>query len=179
MGHWVGKWQAMERIHAHSILFSVITYTILCGYQPFQAEDNVELMDDITHARYEFHERYWANVSSDGKPKSFYYFILKCNIYFTIARSFIKKCLALNPADRPTATEALNDVWMTGKHAKDINILDTVRENFNARRTFKSAVSAVKAMNRLRAQSLSREKVVATSAILPSQPNLKPHPEAE
>jgi calcium/calmodulin-dependent protein kinase I len=97
----------------------------------------------------------------------------------TIARSFIRKCLALNPADRPTATEALNDVWMTGKHAKDINILDTVRENFNARRAFKSAVSAVKAMNRLRAHSLSRERAVTTPAVPPSQANLHLHSEAE
>jgi calcium/calmodulin-dependent protein kinase I len=48
------------------ILYSVITYTVLCGYQPFQAEDTIEMLDDITHARYEFHERYWKNVSPDG-----------------------------------------------------------------------------------------------------------------
>jgi calcium/calmodulin-dependent protein kinase I len=44
----------------------VITYTLLCGYQPFQAEDQVELIDEITHARYDFHERYWKNISEDG-----------------------------------------------------------------------------------------------------------------
>ncbi|KAL0141922.1 kinase-like domain-containing protein [Mucor lusitanicus] len=123
----------------------VITYTVLCGYQPFQGEDNIEMMDDITHARYEFHERYWKNVSPD-------------------ARSFIRKCLSLNPDSRPTATEALNDVWMTGQQAKDIDLLDTVRENFNARRTFKSAVSAVKAMNRIRAHSISRAAAEAAAA---------------
>ncbi|KAG2199708.1 hypothetical protein INT47_012844 [Mucor saturninus] len=128
----------------------VITYTVLCGYQPFQGEDNIELMDDITHARYEFHERYWRNVSPD-------------------ARAFIRKCLSLNPADRPTATEALNHVWMTGQQAKDIDLLDTVRENFNARRTFKSAISAVKAMNRIRSQSLVKEgKRAATTISAPT-----------
>ncbi|CAO3653082.1 unnamed protein product [Mucor hiemalis] len=114
----------------------VIAYTVLCGYQPFQGEDNISLMNDITHARYEFHERYWKNVSPD-------------------ARAFIRKCLALNPADRPTAKEALSDIWMTGVQAKDIDLLDTVRENFNARRTFKSAIRAVKAMNRLRGHSIN------------------------
>lgn len=44
----------------------VITYTLLCGYQPFQAEDQVELIDEITHARYDFHERYWRNISMEG-----------------------------------------------------------------------------------------------------------------
>lgn len=95
-------------------------------------------MDDITHARFEFHERYWRNVSPD-------------------ARSFIRNCLALDPSKRPTATEALNDIWMTGDRAREIDLLETVRENFNARRTFKSAVSAVKAMNRMRAQSLNKD----------------------
>ncbi|KAG2234418.1 hypothetical protein INT48_007166 [Thamnidium elegans] len=116
----------------------VITYTVLCGYQPFQAEDTVELMDEIINVRYEFHERYWRNISPD-------------------ARAFIRKCLSKNPADRPTATEALTHVWMCGKQAKDIDLLDTVRENFNARRTFKSAISAVKAINRIRSQSLVKD----------------------
>lgn len=132
----------------------VITYTVLCGYQPFQGEDNIEMLDDITHARYEFHERYWRNVSPD-------------------ARSFIRKCLSLDPDIRPTATEALNDIWMTGQQARDIDLLDTVRENFNARRTFKSAISAVKAMNRIRAHSISRvendeKKRPATSVVAPT-----------
>ncbi|GAA5808507.1 hypothetical protein MFLAVUS_001898 [Mucor flavus] len=116
----------------------VITYTVLCGYQPFQAEDTVELMDEIINVRYEFHERYWRNISPD-------------------ARAFIRKCLSKKPTDRPTATEALAHVWMCGKQAKDIDLLDTVRENFNARRTFKSAISAVKAINRIRSQSLVKE----------------------
>lgn len=112
---------------------------MLCGYQPFQGEDNIALMDDITHARFEFHERYWRNVSAE-------------------ARSFIRKCLALDPAKRPTATEALNDTWMTTEQARDIDLLDTVRENFNARRTFKSAVSAVRAVNRISAYSISKDE---------------------
>ncbi|KAI8991909.1 kinase-like domain-containing protein [Mycotypha africana] len=117
----------------------VITYTVLCGYQPFQAEDNLQMMHDITNARYEFHDRYWRNISSD-------------------ARSFIRKCLALDPRNRPSASAALKDGWMTGQKAKEIDLLDTVIENFNARRTFKSAVSAVKAMNRIRAKSINREE---------------------
>ncbi|KAI9309537.1 kinase-like domain-containing protein [Cunninghamella echinulata] len=112
----------------------VITYTLLCGYQPFQAEDPVELQDEITHARYEFHERYWRNVSQDAKD-------------------FIKSLLQLDPSQRPTATEALKNKWMTGNEALDVDILDTVRTNFNARGKFKSAVRAVKAMNRMRSAS--------------------------
>jgi serine/threonine protein kinase len=98
---------------------------------------------------------------------------IKTHIKIILARSFIRKCLSLNPDTRPTATEALNDIWMTGRQAKDIDILNTVRENFNARRTFKSAISAVKAMNRIRAHSMSRvandeNKRAATSVVAPT-----------
>ena len=43
---------------------------------------------------------------------------------------------------------------MTGTDATDIDILGTVRENFNPRKTLKNAVRAVSAMNRLRSGSL-------------------------
>ncbi|EIE85865.1 hypothetical protein RO3G_10575 [Rhizopus delemar RA 99-880] len=109
----------------------VITYTLLCGYQPFQAEDQVELIDEITHARYDFHERYWRNISEDAKD-------------------FIRKLLTLDDKARLTAPEALKHTWMTSDNANDIDILETVRENFNPRRTLKSAVGAIRAMNRLK-----------------------------
>ncbi|KAI9366354.1 kinase-like domain-containing protein [Pilaira anomala] len=128
----------------------VITYTVLCGYQPFQADDPVELMDEIVNVRYEFHERYWRNISPD-------------------ARAFIRKCLSRKPENRPTATEALKDVWMTSEVGKDIDLLDTVRENFNARRTFKSAISAVKAMNRIRTKSIIKGEERRRSSITVAQ----------
>ncbi|KAI9494901.1 kinase-like domain-containing protein [Zychaea mexicana] len=116
----------------------VITYMLLCGYQPFTSEDQIELIDEITNARYEFHERYWRNISQDAKD-------------------FIRRLLTLDPKARPTASEALNDKWMTGADATDIDILGTVRENFNPRRTLKNAVRAVSAMNRLRSGSLNKD----------------------
>ncbi|KAG0167751.1 hypothetical protein DFQ28_005712 [Apophysomyces sp. BC1034] len=121
----------------------VITYVLLCGYQPFQAEDQVELFDEITHARFEFHERYWRNISQDAKD-------------------FIRRLLTLDSEKRPTASEALKDKWMTGTEATDIDILDTVRENFNPRRTLKKAVKAVAAMNRMRT-GLSAMQLAAPS----------------
>ncbi|CAO3636073.1 unnamed protein product [Mucor hiemalis] len=124
----------------------VITYTLLCGYQPFQAEDQVELVDEITHARYDFHERYWRNISMEGKD-------------------FIRSLLTLDDKKRLTATQAKQHAWMTSNDINDIDILDTVRENFNPRRTLKSAVSAVRAMNRLKTATATEKKEgVATSA---------------
>ena len=95
-------------------------------------------MAEITEAKFEFHERYWRNISQDAKD-------------------FIRKLLTLDPKARPTATEAMKDKWMTGEDAADIDILATVRENFNPRKTLKNAVRAVSAMNRLRSGSLKAE----------------------
>ncbi|KAI8638749.1 kinase-like domain-containing protein [Parasitella parasitica] len=114
----------------------VITYTLLCGYQPFQAEDQVELIDEITHARYDFHERYWRNISVEAKD-------------------FIRCLLTLDTEKRLTASAAIKHKWMTSNDINDIDILDTVRENFNPRRALKSAVGAIRAMNRLKTASAS------------------------
>lgn len=114
----------------------VITYTLLCGYQPFQAEDQVELVDEITHARYDFHERYWRNISLDAKD-------------------FIRALLTLDDKKRLTATEAMKHKWLTSNDISEIDILETVRENFNPRRTLKSAVGAIRAMNRLKTATSS------------------------
>ncbi|KAF7727241.1 hypothetical protein EC973_007854 [Apophysomyces ossiformis] len=122
----------------------------LCGYQPFQAEDQVELFDEITHARFEFHDRYWRNISQDAKD-------------------FIRRLLTLDPEKRPTASEALKDKWMTGKEASDIDILDTVRENFNPRRTLKKAVKAVAAMNRMRTGLSSMQLATPNKPLTPAQ----------
>ncbi|KAI8885456.1 Pkinase-domain-containing protein [Backusella circina FSU 941] len=115
--------------------FGVITYTVLCGYQPFQGESDIELMDDIVNARYEFHDRYWKDVSYD-------------------ARTFIRKCLTLDPSKRPTASQALEDAWIKGKRVNDdVDLLKNVRENFNARRTFKNAINVVTTLNKIRSHS--------------------------
>ncbi|EIE81935.1 hypothetical protein RO3G_06640 [Rhizopus delemar RA 99-880] len=92
----------------------------LCGYMPFRSEDEVELIYEIQHARYDFHERYWKNISEDDDKT------------------------------RMTASEALSHTWMTSKDIQDIDILETVRENFNPRRKLKSAVDAIRALNRLK-----------------------------
>lgn len=124
----------------------------MCGYQPFQAEDQVELIDEITHARYDFHERYWRNISEDGTLHTYTHTYIHTTNYFA-AKDFIKKLLTLDDKARLTAHQALHHPWTTSEDTKDDDILDTVRENFNPRRTLKSAVGAIRAMNRLRSAS--------------------------
>lgn len=118
----------------------VIAYTLLCGYMPFRAEDQAELTYEVQHARYDFHERYWKNISEDAKD-------------------FIKKILTLDEQARMTAKQALEHTWMTSENIQDIDILETVRENFNPRRKLKSAVDAIRALNRLRNHEKSESDI--------------------
>lgn len=59
--------------------------------------------------------------------------------------------MTLDPAKRLTAKEALEDKWLIGQDANDVDLLKNVRENFCARRKLKGAVGAIRAMHRFRA----------------------------
>lgn len=115
----------------------VIAYTLLCGYQPFISDNQNELLYAIMNARFEFHERYWKNVSETAKD-------------------FICHLMNPDPSKRPTASEALKHKWLTGLDAQDIDLLPDVRENFNPRQKFKSLVGGVIALNRMMSSANSR-----------------------
>ncbi|CAJ0761459.1 2880_t:CDS:2, partial [Entrophospora sp. SA101] len=102
----------------------------LCGYPPFRSEDHATLFQEVTTARIKFEPRHWKHVSED-------------------AQDFILDLLRLNPNKRPTAEEALHHKWLTGKSTSDIDLFGDIMENFNARKTFRKAVGAVQAVNRL------------------------------
>ncbi|KAI8578786.1 hypothetical protein K450DRAFT_245517 [Umbelopsis ramanniana AG] len=121
----------------------VITYTLLCGYQPFQAEDQAEMLTQITNAHIEFHDRYWRNVSQEAK-------------------TFIRELMNPVPEKRLTATEALNSPWISSNSPKDdYDLIDQVRENFNPRAKFAGAIKAVAVMNRMKTVHTDTSKLVA------------------
>jgi calcium/calmodulin-dependent protein kinase I len=49
----------------------LIQSTRLCGYQPFQGDDEAEMLSQITNAHVEFHDRYWRNISQEGTERLF------------------------------------------------------------------------------------------------------------
>ena len=116
----------------------VITYFLLCGYTPFDRDSNLEEMQAILVADYSFTPiEYWRGVSLS-------------------ARSFIKRCLTINPRERITAYEALQHPFVSGEpsgtdgEGKGSDLLPVVKKNFNARRTLHAAIDTVRAINKLR-----------------------------
>lgn len=86
-------------------------------------------------------------------PRYQYLCVFSFFLVCVLAKEFIKCLLNVKPEKRPTAEEALRHPWFTAKNAKDIDLLSDLVENFNARKTFKRAVDAVQAANRLKRNS--------------------------
>jgi calcium-dependent protein kinase len=61
----------------------VITYTIICGYHPFDASNDNELYKKIKTGIYEFHDPEWEDISEEAKD-------------------FISKLLKTDPKQRMT-----------------------------------------------------------------------------
>lgn len=114
----------------------IITYTILCGYSPFRAEDRDDLIAETIRADVVFHERYWSTVSPQAKE-------------------FILKLLTPDPESRMTAKQAFAHVWITGETATKEDLLPAVKIGFNARKKFKRAIELVRLSNRLKALEVS------------------------
>jgi calcium/calmodulin-dependent protein kinase I len=140
------------RINKSRIL-SLTQYRSLCGYQPFQADDQAEMLTQITNAHIEFHDRYWRNVSHEGMESNYNALTHICvsERSFYIAKTFIMDLMNAVPDKRPTATEALNSSWISSNTPKDdYDLIDQVRENFNPRAKFAGAIKAVAVMNRMK-----------------------------
>lgn len=114
----------------------VITFFLLCGYTPFERESSKDEMHAILRGDYKFEPvEHWAGITDTGKD-------------------FIVRLLNVDPDTRMTSHEALNHSWLNDPLPSPMDgpnpdLLNSVRHNFNARRTFKKAVDAVKVINTL------------------------------
>ena len=131
--------------------YRIITYVLLCGYTPFRADDQKEVIRQTTEAMVNFHDRYWKNVSDEGTPEidrglwesSYLIFVP-----YTTAKNFIRALLHPNPARRLTAEEALSHTWLTSFAAPTDHDLSGLRENFDPRARWRNAIGAARAMSR-------------------------------
>ncbi|KAJ8082271.1 Calcium/calmodulin-dependent protein kinase type I [Marasmius tenuissimus] len=122
----------------------VITYFLLAGYTPFDRDSQQAEMEAIIAGDYKFepHE-YWANVTDT-------------------AREFIRECLTIDPASRPTAEEALKHKWLadtephfvpdpTSPNGGPTDLLPHVKKAFNAKQLWRKAAFSIRAVNRMSA----------------------------
>ncbi|KAJ6555204.1 CAMK/CAMK1 protein kinase [Mycena vulgaris] len=124
----------------------IITYVLLCGYSPFRAEDAAGLAQETMAARIEFHTKYWKNVSGEAKE-------------------FIKRLLSLDPAARPTAEEALRDPWLTTHEpSTEHDLAVGLRDNFDARARWKTAITGARALGRLNSGLLRKSGSASSGA---------------
>lgn len=117
----------------------VITYILLCGYEPFYDERGDSYMfRKLIKARYEFDSPSWDGISANAKD-------------------LISKLITLDPSKRLTARQALQHPWVTGKAANYVHMETTVTKlkAFNARRKLKAVFNVVTASHRMSARSPS------------------------
>ena len=72
----------------------VILYILLCGYPPFNAEQDDLILEKIKIGKFSFPHEEWDSVSQ-------------------MAKDFITTLLEYNPKKRPSALEALSNIWIT------------------------------------------------------------------
>jgi len=111
----------------------VILYILLCGFPPFYGESDDDIYDKIIDGDWSFLSPYWDNVSESAKD-------------------LISKLLTLDPKKRITAQEALAHPWIANQDSNSEEHLNQTVEQlrkFNAKRKFKGAILAVKALTKM------------------------------
>lgn len=71
----------------------VIMYVLLCGYPPFDGDNDEIIINKINTGNYNFEGKEWKKISEEAK-------------------SLIRKMLTINPVERICANDALKDVWL-------------------------------------------------------------------
>ncbi|KAF7342151.1 Calcium calmodulin dependent protein [Mycena venus] len=137
----------------------VITYFLLAGYTPFDRDSPEAENEAILAGDYKFEPaEYWANVSST-------------------AREFVQVCLTVDPAQRPTAAEALEHRWLASATPHFVpdpfnpsggptDLLPHVKRAFNAKLTWKKAGFGIRALNRMAALASSGDRLSKEAAEL-------------
>ncbi len=81
----------------------IIIYILLCGYPPFNGDNDSEILNKIKIGKFIFPKEEWGNVSEE-------------------AIDLIKKMLCFNPADRLSASDCLKHSWFTEHTNKKVDV---------------------------------------------------------
>ncbi len=80
----------------------IIMYIILCGYPPFNGENDSEILAKIKLGKFSFPDEEWEHVSDSAKD-------------------LIKKLLTFKAEDRPSASICLEHPWIKDHNKRKIN----------------------------------------------------------
>jgi len=128
--------------------FGVILYILLCGYPPFDSEDEDEMDRNICLGVYDFDEEDWSQISPSAKD-------------------LVNKCLTVDQKNRYTADQILQHPWMKlslqdAKHnAKVVSRL----KKYQAKKRWKKAGHSIRASVRMRL-SLGKKSPSTTKSML-------------
>ncbi|KRW99866.1 Protein kinase-like domain [Pseudocohnilembus persalinus] len=95
----------------------VVTYIMLSGYPPFNDQDEQQIFEKILNCDYNFKENIWENISQDAKK-------------------FISNMLKLDPKQRYTPQQALQDPWIKKFNS---NLVSSIQEN-QLQQSFKNLI---------------------------------------
>jgi serine/threonine protein kinase len=105
----------------------VILYILLGGYRPFRGTGD-EVMRCIRYGEYEFHERYWKNVSAEAKD-------------------LVRQMMTVDPNKRISASKALKSAWMLadeGVLQRDLSDNKQELKSFKAKAKMRQVVQMVR-----------------------------------
>jgi calcium-dependent protein kinase len=103
----------------------IILYILLCGYPPFEGENESEILDNIKKGKFSFPNEDWSNISKEAKD-------------------LISEMLKFNPQERLSASGCLMHKWFNENQKKiDVDLSKRCLENmgkFNGDRKMRLAV---------------------------------------
>ena len=117
----------------------VITYILLCGYQPFYDENDYNLASQILHGDLTFDSPDWDEISDEAKD-------------------FVSKLMCVDVDKRLTCEQALQHIWITGinrDEKRHLSLSEVPKSNF-AKSTWKQAYNVISVCRQLQLVTLAR-----------------------
>jgi len=116
----------------------VILYILLCGYPPFNGNDDDEIFESIKKRKFVYPDAEWAKISGEAKD-------------------LINKMLS-EPLNRLTAEQVLGHPWLKNQLSKDAKS-NEVKINFNTFKTYSGANKLSRAVLTYIASRLTDDEV--------------------
>jgi len=116
----------------------VILYILLCGYPPFNGNDDDEIFESIKKRKFVYPEAEWANISKEAKD-------------------LINKMLS-DPLTRLTAEQVLSHPWLVNQLNKNTKAKE-IKLNFNTFKTYSGANKLSRAVLTYIASRLTDDEV--------------------